>query len=140
MPREEDRTAEDWARYAAKKAEHAADHALDAHAAVGRLAGDVGRLTTAVTELRTELRDGLGKLDGKVRKHQKSLSDLQEVVADDPADDTQIRALKATVKELDAERQKAEKRKEFWVKFAASAVSAGIAVAIGALLLRWLHL
>ncbi len=136
MPREENRTAEDWARYAAKKAEHAADHALDAHDAVGRLARDVGNLTGAVKELQDEVSEGFSRIDGlsiKVRKHQRSLTDLQEASEDDPADNTQVRTLKAQLRAVD-------KRKEFWAKFAASAVASGIAVAIGALLLRWLHL
>lgn len=118
-------SCEVWAEKAAHAARIAGDHALAAHQSVGALVREV-------SALRVMVETGFARMDGKVRKQQQSLNDLQEAVQDDPADNTQIRTLKGQLRAIN-------KRKEFWAKFAATAAAGGLAVAIGAGLLRWLH-
>lgn len=136
----EERTTEEWAKYAAQKADSAANHALEAHAAVGKLAGDMGRVRGAVESLTTEVRDGFEKLDrveGRVRKHQRSLSDLQEVVGDDPSDNSQIRELKGVVKTLEQERQAVIKRNKDLRKAIIGIVTSAVALVIAGLVMRF---
>jgi len=136
----EERTIEEWAKYAARKADSAANHALEAHAAVGKLAGDMSRLKGAVEGLTTEVRDGFEKLDqveGKVRKHQRSLSDLHEVMGDDPADTTQIRDLKGVVKTLEEERQTVIKRNKDLRKAIVGIVTSAVALIIAGIVMRF---
>lgn len=59
------------ARRAAVRANDAANHALAAHQSVGVL-------TREVSELRSEVRAGFHRLEGKMRKAQESLSDAED--------------------------------------------------------------
>lgn len=123
----EERTAEEWAEFAAQKAEQAAkdaqqakqysqvgsNHALNAHREIGTLAATVARLEGRVDGGLKDLRQGhadivsamtmgFEKLAGRVREQQQSLSDLAEL-AEAPEDDTLVRNVKTVAREATSE-------------------------------------
>lgn len=109
----ETRTAEYWASIAAQRAEKAANHALDAHAALGQVMREIA-------DLRREVREGFAKFH-VTRKELASLSDEFE--------DTKIRNLR---KEL-----RVHKSRWRWIVGVLGAIIAGLTIALIAHLLHW---
>lgn len=110
MPAVDDKTVEELAQLAVSKANAAANHALAAHqeigrvaAAVARLEGNYSSLAQGQRELFEAMQEGFVKLAGHVREQQRSLSDLQEGLAETPDDNTQIRSVKALAKQATGE-------------------------------------
>lgn len=87
--RREDQTPEEWAQIAA-------NHALDAHQAVGALTGEVSKLTLEVQSMRRDMIQGFADLGVRVRKTRVELVSLTDEIKDE-IEDTKVRDLRKLV-------------------------------------------
>ncbi len=102
---------------ASHRADAAANHALDAHGALGKVAGDMGRMSGSVDALKLAMIDGFRDLGVKMKTHRGKLDSLT-----DEWEDTKVTNLR---KEL-----RTHKARWKWILGVASTVLAAVIVAI----------